>query len=195
MSDFPITQPEAFAGSFPASPDTPGQRESRATLLQLLDAPEKPAWWQDYLAIREAFPHFKNWRIYVYIAWAGQPAAARQPRSVQELAEHVLGCSDRAVRNWRDASYGDKADIAEAIAWVQAAPLLRSRRDYFDTLDFMAKQRDARNFNYLKLALEMTGDYPARVRPEPDVTIDVTFKKRLEQIYQDDGDIIDLPAG
>ncbi len=187
-------QPLDFAGSFPAPPDTPGQPESRAALRRLLDAPERPAWWQDYLAIREAFPHFKNWRIWVYIAWAGQPAAARQPRTVQELAEQVLGCTDRAVRNWHAASYGDKADIAEAIAWVQASPLLKSRRDYYETLDFMAKQRDARNFNYLKLALEMMGDYPTRPRPEPDVTIDLTFKKRLDQIYQDDNDIIDLPA-
>ena len=177
MSDFPVSQPEAFAGSFPAPPDTPGQRESRATLLQLLDAPEKPAWWQDYLAIREAFPHFRNWRIYVYIAWAGQPAAARQPRSVQELAEQVLGCSDRAVRNWREASYGDKADIAEAIAWVQASPLLRTRREIYDALAASAVIVGPKGHNDRKLALEMLGDY----RPRGDKAPDEDERERQEQ--------------
>ena len=167
MSDFPATQPEAFAGSFPAPPDTPGQRESRATLLQLLDAPEKPAWWQDYLAIREAFPHFRNWRIYVYIAWAGQPAVARQPRSVQELAAHVLGCSDRAVRNWQAASYGDKPDIAEAIAWVQASPLLRARREIYDALAASAVIIGPKGHNDRKLALEMLGDYRPKGESDP----------------------------
>ena len=155
---------DAFAGSFPAPPDTPGQRESRATLLQLLDAPQKPDWWQDYLAIREAFPHFKNWRIYVYIAWAGQPAAARQPRTIQELAGQVLGCTDRAVRNWQAASYGEKADIAEAIAWVQASPLLRARREIYDALAASAVIVGPKGHNDRRLALEMLGDY----RPKGD---------------------------
>ena len=144
---------------FPASALVQGQIQSRLSWRALQAMPEKPAWWQDYLSIKDQFPHFKNWRIWVYIAWVSQPQGTRQPATIEELAPQVLGCTSRAVRNWYRLDFGDLPGVAEAIAWAQAAPLLRSRRAYFETLEYMAQQRDHRHFNYLKLALEMTGDY------------------------------------
>ncbi len=153
---------------FPASPDTPGQAQSRLSWRELQDSKEKPAWWQDYLLIREAFPHFKNWRVWVYIAWAGQPVTSRQPRTIEELARGILGCTSRVVRKWREASYGDQPDVEEAVAWVQAAPLLAHRRDVIDALVTVAKWADPKGFNDRKMFLEMTGDYKPRGVNSPD---------------------------
>lgn len=148
------------SGAFPASPVTPGQARSRTVWAALQASESKPAWWQDYLAIREAFPHFKNWRIWVYIAWAGQPAGERSPKTLEEFAPLVLGCSSRVVRGWRAKSWGeDLASVDEAIAWVQAAPLLRHRRDIYEALVSVAKTHDAKAHNDRKLALELLGDY------------------------------------
>lgn len=153
---------------FPVSLLNPGQIESALSWQALQAAVEKPAWWADYLAIREAFPHFRNWRIWVYIAWAGQPAAARQPRTAQELAAQVLGCTDRAIRNWHAKDYGDDASIEEAIAWVKASPLLRHRRDIYDALVIVAKMPDPKAHNDRRMALEMMGDYRPRGVNDPD---------------------------
>lgn len=153
------------SGAFPASPATPGQAQSRLAWRDIQAAEKKPAWWQDYLAIREAFPHFRNWRIWVYIAWAGQPAAGREPRTIEEFAPRVLGCSSRVVRNWRAKSWGDDLPtVEEAIAWCQAAPLLRHRRDVYEALAEVARRADPKAHNDRKMFLEMTGDY----RPKGD---------------------------
>lgn len=155
------------SGAFPASPATPGQVASRASWRELQAASTKPVWWSDYLAIREVFPHFKNWRIWVYIAWAGQPVTGRKPRTVEELAETVLGCTSRVVRKWRAADWGDKPGVDEAVAWVQAAPLLAHRRDIYEALVSVAKTPDAKGHQDRKLALELLGDYrPAGAKTE-----------------------------
>jgi hypothetical protein len=149
---------------FPASPATQGQQISRGAYRQLLALPkeEQYGWWNDYLAIREQFPHFRNWRIWVYIAWAGQPLKGRKPATKQELAEHVLGCSVRAIWKWEQKSYADLPGVPDAIAWVQASPLLRHRRDVYEALIAVATQPDAKGHNDRKLFLEMTGDYRPR---------------------------------
>jgi hypothetical protein len=159
---------EASSGAFPASPITPGQPQSRLSWRVLQTAAEKPAWWQDYLAIREAFPHFRNWRIWVYIAWAGQPVGSRTPATLEVFAPTVLGCSSRVVRKWREKTWGENPTMEEAIAWVQAAPLLAHRRDVFDALAAVAKLHDPKAHNDRKMFLEMTGDYRPRGVNSPD---------------------------
>lgn len=144
---------------FPASPATPGQAASRASWRELQGATKKPAWWSDYLAIREAFPHFKNWRIWVYIAWAGSPATSRDPRTLEELAERVLGCTSRVVRKWRAADWGDRPGVDEAVAWVQAAPLMAHRRDVYEALVTVARMPDPKAHSDRRLFLELSGDY------------------------------------
>lgn len=143
--------------TFPAPAHVPGQQASRAAWRDIQAAPEKPAWWQDYLSIREAFPHFRNWRVWVYIAWAGQPAAGREPKTLEEFAPAVLGCTSKAVRNWKAKTWGGLPTIEEAIAWVQAAPLLQYRRDIYEALvrGAVSPQGNADR----KLALELMGDY------------------------------------
>lgn len=155
---------------FPASPATPGQAASRAGYRDLQAAPQKPAWWADFLAIRERFPHFRNWRIWVYIAWAGQPAASRDPRTLEELAERVLGCTSRVVRKWRAADWGDLPGVDDAVAWVQAAPLMAHRRDVYEALVTVAKMPDPKAHNDRKMFLEMTKDYCPRGVNDPDDT-------------------------
>lgn len=175
------------SGAFPASPATPGQAVSRASWRELQAQADKPAWWSDYLAIREAFPHFKNWRIWVYIAWAGQPATSRDPRTLEELAETVLGCTSRVVRKWRAADWGDRPSVDEAVAWVQAGPLLRHRRDIYEALVAVARTPDPKAHNDRKLALEMMGDYkaPPKNQNNDGIDPDEAFLRALEQVYSD----------
>jgi hypothetical protein len=147
---------------FPASAATPGQPESRTAHQRLHDQGDRFPWWEDYLAIRQQFPHFANWRIWVYLAWASQPAESRQPVTEIELAETVLGCTTRAIRNWKAKDFGEQTNIEQAIAWLQAAPLLRYRREIFDALVEVARTPDPKAHADRKLALEMMKDY----RPE-----------------------------
>lgn len=172
---------------FPASPATPGQAQSRAAWRELQMTGPKPAWWSDFLSIREAFPHFKNWRVWVYIAWAGQPAAGRDPRTVEELAENILGCTSRVVRKWRAADWGDKPGVDDAVAWVQAAPLLAHRRDIYEALVTVAKSPDPKAHQDRKLALEMMGDYKAPPKSQADDAADPdeAFLRALEKVYSD----------
>lgn len=151
-----------MTSTFPAPAHIQGQQTSRAAWRDIQAAPDKPAWWQDYLTIREQFPHFKNWRVWVYIAWAGQPAAGREPKTLEEFAPQVLGCSSRVVRKWRERNWGGLPTIEEAIAWVQAAPLLQYRRDIYEALIAVARTPDAKAHQDRRLALEMLGDYRPR---------------------------------
>lgn len=154
---------------FPASPATQGQPESRTAYAQFHDRGDFWPWWEDYQAIRNQFPHFGNWRIWVYLAWASQPLDGRQPATEAELARDVLGCTTRAIRNWKAKEYGESASIEQAVAYLQAAPLLRHRRDVFDALVAVAKEKDYKAHSDRKLFLEMTGDYTPRQTVDQDI--------------------------
>lgn len=154
---------------FPASAATQGQAESRTAHARLHDQGDRWPWWSDYLAIRQQFPHFRNWRIHVYLAWASQPLADRQPTTESELAETVLGCTTRAIRNWKTRDYGDLPNIDNAVVLLQAAPLLRHRRDIFEALVTVAKTPDPKAHSDRKLALEMMGDYTPRSTVDNDI--------------------------
>ena len=218
MSNFPVSQPEAFAGSFPAPPDTlgqakkrmalsealagafnaspavPGQYKSRETFKWLVETDNKPAWWPSFLKIRERFPHFKNWKIWSLIAWETMPAPMKDPPALKEFAASI-NTSVRTLWNYRNKTWGDKTTVGEAIVVVRESSTWHAREEVMKALITVAKRPDPKAHPDRKMFLEMTGDYPPRLPPEPDAAIDETFKKRLEQIYQDDGDIIDLPAG
>ena len=154
---------------FPASPATQGQAESRTAHARLHDQGERWPWWEDYQAIRAEFAHFRNWRIWVYLAWASQPADKRRPATAAELARDVLGCTPRAIRNWKAKDYGELPSIEQAVAWLQAAPLLRHRREIYDALVEVATSPDHKAHADRKLALEMLGDYIPRSTAEQDI--------------------------
>ena len=114
------------------------------------------AWWDDYCDLRA---RGWNWRQAVYIAWAASPAASRQPKTQHELATNVLRLTtDRVISMWAKTH----PEIADEIARMQAAPLLRHRRDIYDALVEMAKSHDPRAHQDRKLALELLGDYQPR---------------------------------
>ena len=156
---------------FPATAITPGQPASRSAHAALHDQGERWPWWADYQAIRNEFAHFRNWRIWVYLAWASQPQDRRQPATEAELARDVLGCTTRAIRNWKGKDYGELASIEQAIAYLQAAPLLRYRRDIFDALVEVARTPDPKAHSDRKLALEMMRDYTPAVELETVVKV------------------------
>jgi sirohydrochlorin ferrochelatase len=83
------------------------------------------------------------------------------------LATGVLGlASDRVIRIWKQ----QHPEMEEMIATLQAAPLLRHRRDVFEALAASAATPDPRHHADRKLALEMLGDY----RPRGDLDVHTT---------------------
>ncbi|MBN1535210.1 MAG: hypothetical protein JW908_00655 [Anaerolineales bacterium] len=99
--------------AFPASENTPGQAQSRASYKKLeklnqsvrLTSPDGTPingfpWWEMYLELRaKGWP----WRKAAFIAWSCIPTYLRIPKTQKELATQVLGMrSDRIVRKWRE---------------------------------------------------------------------------------------------
>ena len=149
-------------------------------------------WLDNYTELREAgWP----WRVAVYIAWKASPSRERWPDTQAELASEVLALkSDRVIRTWR----AKNPAIDEAVAVMQAAPLLKRRSDIFRALVESATNADHKNHPDRKLALEMLGDYTPRqdvnaTMTEVPFTADELAKgkeraKRQEQEIDDDAD-------
>lgn len=114
------------------------------------------AWVSEYRALREdGWP----WRVAVFIAWAATPREGRTPGTQLELARDVLGLrSDRVLRKWR----AKNPAIDEAVAKLQALPLMEHRGQILKALIESATTSDYKNHNDRKLALEMLGDYTPR---------------------------------
>lgn len=129
------------------------------------------AWVAEYRGLREdGWP----WRVAVFIAWAATPRDRRTPGTQLELARDVLGLrSDRVLRKWR----AKNPAIDEAVAKLQALPLMEHRGEIIRALVESATTSDYKNHNDRKLALEMLGDYTPRAeavitRDAPPVTAD-----------------------
>lgn len=139
-------------------------------------------WVDDYRDLREAgWP----WRVAVFISWKASPTTDRWPRTQQELATEVLGLkSDRIIRVWREKNPA----IDEAIAVMQAAPLLKRRGDIFRALVESATTADHKNHPDRKLALEMLGDYT----PKSDIKLSGSAKDLSEL---SDSELDDLAGG
>lgn len=154
---------EGDAGTlFPASEAVQGQRQSRRAYQAFLERMDDFGWGADYQRlIQEGW----DWRKAVYIAWEASPAMGRQPATQAELATQVLGLkSDRTIRTWRKRH----PEIEQTIAALQAAPLLRHRREIFEALVLSATNPDARHHRDRRMALEMLGDYNPRGTPQQD---------------------------
>lgn len=149
---------------FPANPDVPGQKQSRRAYHELLAALSEYDWWQDYL---ELVTRGWDWRKAVYIAWEASPVQGRQPATQSDLATQVLGlASDRVIRTWRERH----PDMQTEIVRMQAAPLLKHRRDIYNALVTVATAPDPKAHSDRKLALEMLGDYRPRAQADVAVT-------------------------
>lgn len=115
-------------------------------------------WYGEYLMLREwCWP----WRVATYIAWAASPKRGREPRTLNELADKVLGLtSPRAVHMWREKN----PTIDAVVSMMQAQPMLEHRRDVIEALIKSATGGDYKSHSDRKLFLEMTGDYVPRVK-------------------------------
>lgn len=168
---------------FPASEKVPGQGESRRAYQDFIQALDAFVWWQDYRELRELG---WDWRKAAFIAWAASPIATREPATQDELAVQVLGLSsDRVIRKWRIKF----PEMDDQIAVMQAAPLLRHRRDVFDALAESAATKDYHNHADRKLFLEMTGDYSRNqakdLAEEP--TAPEYIQQMIEKVYGGQG--------
>ena len=151
-----FTDHEDDSTLFPASESTPGQAQSRRAYKEILASLTNYEWWQDYLELTE---RGWDWRKAIYIAWASSPSKSRVPATQEELATQILGlASDRVIRKWRK----DQPELDAEIANMQAAPLLRHRRDVFQALITSATDPDPKSHPDRKLALELMGDYKPR---------------------------------
>jgi hypothetical protein len=120
---------------------------------------EVPAWFGDYLQLREmGWP----WRVATYIAWAASVKTNRWPKTLNELATDVLGLrSPRAVHTWREKY----PTIGATISIMQAMPLMEYRRDLFEAT-IRAGLGDYKGNRDRRLALEMTQDYIPHLKIE-----------------------------
>lgn len=119
---------------------------------------EKAAWHEEYEYLRTTgWP----WRVAAFIAWSASPRAGRCPKTQLELAQKVLGLnSDRVIYTWRKKNPA----IDEVIGFMQASPLFKHRRDFFEALVQSAADPDYKHHPDRKLALEMTGDHVPRTK-------------------------------
>lgn len=134
------------------------------------------AWFDAYINLREqGWP----WRTAAYIAWAATPRTERQPATVAELAQNVLGLrSPRVISQWRRKNPG----IDEAVALLNVPELMKHRGEVLRALVTVAASEDYKGHADRKLFLEMTGDYTPKqdlnVTTPPDVTADVMAEAR-----------------
>lgn len=154
---------------FPAAPAVPGQAESATAYQSWLAEGEGYGWWADYLSIREEFPYFKNWRIWVYIAWATLPEEKRIPKTEKALASEVLHCTTRSIRGWKAKKHGLFPNIEEAIAFKQSAFLMQYRQPAMKAMGETAATPGREGHADRKLLFEMLGDYTPRSKQELDV--------------------------
>lgn len=104
-----------------------------------------------------------GWRVAAYIAWMTCPRRERFPHTQEDLANSVLGLtSDRQISTWRKKN----TCIDEAIALMQAAPLMERRRDIFEALAESASDPSFHGAQDRKTALSMLGDYVPRQKIE-----------------------------
>ena len=145
---------------FPASEHTPGQAQSRRAYKEILASLTSYEWWQDF---QELTARGWDWRKAILIAWEASPVKSRVPATQEDLATQILGlASDRVIAKWRK----QQPEINDEIARMQAAPLLRHRRDIYDALVTVACDPDPKAHQDRKLALELLGDYKPSQKTE-----------------------------
>jgi hypothetical protein len=131
---------------------------ARMALEKRGEGDETPFWMDDYLMLRD---HGWPWRVAAYISWAASPRNGRWPKTQLQLAQQVLNLnSDRVINTWRKKN----AAIDEAVAIMQAMPLLQHRRDLYQALIDSATSSDYKSHPDRKLAFEMLGDYTPRTK-------------------------------
>jgi hypothetical protein len=138
---------------------TPEQaRQISAAARTVFEGESKPGWFEDYLMlIGQGWP----WRVAAYMAWASSPKIGREPQTLKDLSEQVLGLTTpRVISNWR-RKY---PSIETVVSMLQSKALWDHRADVLDTLAKMASEPDYKSFNDRKLFLEMIGDYTPKSR-------------------------------
>src|SRR5512139_3517200 len=82
-----VTHPPATAFPPMATPNTPGQAQSRLGLAALQSKVDGTPWEHDfYRLLEQGF----EWRVAVFIAWASSPVVGRVPKTQGQLATEVL---------------------------------------------------------------------------------------------------------
>lgn len=173
---------EDIRGAFPASPAVPGQVASRDAYSKFQVWASDAPWYQEYMHLRQeegsdGKPRW-DWRKAVFIAWSSMPTTRRWPKTQAELAETILGCTDRAIRKWKEEDPG----IEERIAHMSGAYyLLKYRSAVFEAMAEVASSPDPRGHSDRRLFLELTGDY--------------TPRSKVEQSGPDGGPMVHLELG
>ena len=166
---------------FPTGSAVQRQAQSRRAYHQLLAELDAFPWWQDY---QELMQRGWDWRKAICIAWRASPASQRVPETQDELAKNVLGLtSDRVIAKW----FKQNPEMDQEVVRMQAAPLLRHRRDIYDALVTVATMLDPKAHPDRKLALELMGDYkPRQVQELTGGDTPVSVKGALEHAIDAD---------
>lgn len=172
-------------GAFPASPATPGQPQ--ADLSPLEQAAQKGGYFDMALDLRAAGLDKEK---AAFAAWWAIPANRRVPATLAEFSK-LVGISERTLRKWKFTDWWRDYQIDNVGMGILLEPLaeidrataqaalyetghvgIQARRQYYEELERRERRR----------------------KPAPDVTIDVTFNRALQKIYDDsisDPEIID----
>ena len=150
--------------AFSASPNNPGQMQSREAYARFTAMYGDAEIFKDYLTLRRRLEKagYKrmDWRKVLWLIWDGMNLEARElagwPTSQKAFCVDVLAVSPRSVQNW-----SNNKRLIEAAGLRPVSKLMRHRDNFFDALIDGAKAAgdDPRFFPHLRMALEMTEDY------------------------------------
>lgn len=164
---------------------------------KIIHGSHKTNWPSDLLTWSEDFYFLLEcgwpWRVAVLIIWLSIPRADRVPKTQDELARTVLGLtSDRQLSKWRH----DNKALDEAVALLQAKPLMDHRRAIFEALVVSASNPSHHGAPDRKTALTMTQDYVPKQKVEiqrktgnpselSDAELDAEIERLEKQIGKD----------
>lgn len=161
---------------FPASPATSGQ--SAGELSPLEQAAQNGGYFDMALDLRAAGLDKEK---AAFAAWFTVPADRRVPKTLAEFSA-LVGISERTLRKWRFTDWWRDYQIDNVGMGILLEPLaeidrataqaalyetghvgIQARRQYYEELERRERRR----------------------KPLPDVTIDLTFNRALQKIYDD----------
>jgi len=169
-ADLPSHTPSSPSAPAPQALPLPGMEDAALNALDeaqlrsevarriFENAEDAGLWLDDYVQL---LAEGWSWRQAVYMLWASQPKAIRQPKTELELATEVLGlASARLIRQWKQ----DNPAMETIIRKLQITTLGKARAEVLDALIESATTPSYRNYRDRELFLKITGDYVPRER-------------------------------
>lgn len=163
---------------FPASPATPGQGQDESPLET---AAKSGGYLGLYLDLRAA-GHPKEKAFFA--AWSAAPRSKRQPKTEEQVSA-LVGISTRTLRKWKSQEWWRENRVDE----IGMSILLEELDEIDRAMAQLAKTaKGPTGVASKKLYYDELHRRRNSLRPAPDMTIDITFNRSLQKIYDDSPD-------